>query len=90
MPPSGTKVKNGQTLRIRVTAAEPPTGWQAGVKQIQVEDLDRHTNLAPWDNPAPAPRPCGDAGLTHTIEAQLCGPAGRAGGAFKNYGARLS
>ena len=73
-PPSGTKVKNGQRLTIRVTATEPPTGWQAGVKQIQIEDVDRHTNLAPWDNPAPAPRPCGNTGLTHTIERSYVVP----------------
>ena len=73
-PPSGTKVKNGQRLTISVTAAEPTNGWQAGVKQIQIEDLDRHTNLAPWDNPAPAPRPCGNAGLTHTIERSYVVP----------------
>ena len=73
-PPSGTKVKNGQRLTIRVTATEPSIGWQAGVKQIQIEDLDRHTNLAPWDNPAPAPRPCGNTGLTHTIERNYVVP----------------
>ena len=73
-PQSGTKVKNGQRLTISVTAAEPPTGWQAGVKQIQIEDLDRHTNLEPWDNPAPAPQPCGNAGLTRTIERSYMVP----------------
>ena len=73
-PPSGTKVKNGQRLTIRVTATEPSTGWHAGVKQIQIEDLDRHTNLAPWDNPAPAPRPCGHTDLTKTIERSYTVP----------------
>ncbi len=73
-PPSGTKVKNGQRLTISVTAAEPTNGWQAGVKQIQIEDLDRSTNLAPWDNPAPAPRPCGNTGLTQTIERSYVVP----------------
>jgi hypothetical protein len=66
-PPSGTKVRNGQRRTITVTATEPSTGWQAGVKQIQIEDLDRHTHLEPWDNPVPAPRPCSNAGLTQTI-----------------------
>jgi hypothetical protein len=74
-PPSGTRVKNGQRLTIKVTATEPPTGWQAGVRQIQIEDLDRHTNLEPWNNPVPSPRPCGNAGLEWTIERRYEVPA---------------
>lgn len=66
-PPSGTKVRQGQRLRITVTAAEPETGWQAGIKQIQIEDLDRRTNLEPWTNPAAAPRPCANVGFSETI-----------------------
>jgi hypothetical protein len=72
--PSGTKVRNGQRRTITVTATEPSTGWQAGVKQIQIEDLDRRTNLEPWDNPAPAPRPCSNAGLTQTISRSYVVP----------------
>jgi hypothetical protein len=72
--PSGTKVRNGQRRTITVTATEPSTGWQAGVKQIQIEDLDRRTHLEPWDNPAPAPRPCSNAGLTQTISRSYVVP----------------
>jgi hypothetical protein len=45
VPPSSKKVKNGERLTIKITATEPSPGWQAGVKQIKIEDLDRHTNL---------------------------------------------
>jgi hypothetical protein len=67
-PPSGTKVKKGEKLKIKVTATEPDEGWQAGIKQIQIEDLDRHTHLSPWDNPSAAPQPCGHTDLTKTVE----------------------
>ena len=68
-PPSGTKVKIGRRLTIKVTATEPETGWQSGLKRIQIEDVDQHSNLQLWNNDAPMPRPCGNAGLTKTIEA---------------------
>ena len=68
-PPSGTKVKSGRRMTIKVTATEPESGWQSGIKRIQIEDVDQHSNLQLWDNDAPTPRPCGNAGLTKTIEA---------------------
>ena len=68
-PPSGTKVKSGRRMTIKVTATEPESGWQSGIKRIQIEDIDQHSNLQLWDNDAPTPRPCGNAGLTKTIEA---------------------
>ena len=68
-PPSGTKVKSGRRMTINVTATEPESGWQSGIKRIQIEDVDQHSNLRLWDNDAPTPRPCGNAGLTKTIEA---------------------
>lgn len=67
-PPSGHKVRNGQRLRVTVTATEPSTGWQAGIRQVQIEDVDRATNYPPWNNPAPTPAPCANAGLTRTVE----------------------
>jgi hypothetical protein len=68
-PPSGKKMKSGRRETIKVTVTEPESGWQSGIKRIQVEDVDQHSNLQLWDNPAPTPRPCGNAGLTKTIEA---------------------
>jgi hypothetical protein len=68
-PPSGTKVKSGRRMTIKVTATEPESGWQSGIKRIQIEDVDQHSNLQLWDNDAPMPRPCGNAGLAKTIEA---------------------
>jgi hypothetical protein len=67
-PPSGTKVKIGRRQTIKVTVTEPDTGWQSGIKRIQIEDVDQHSNLQLWNNDAPTPRPCGNAGLTKTIE----------------------
>lgn len=68
-PPSGTKMKSGRGQTITVTATEPESGWQSGIKRIQLEDVDQHSNLQLWNNDAPTPRPCGNAGLTKTIEA---------------------
>lgn len=67
-PPSGTKMTSGRRATIKVTATEPESGWQSGIKHIQIEDVDQHSNLQLWDNPAQAPRPCGNAGLTKTID----------------------
>jgi hypothetical protein len=62
-------MKSGRRQTIKVTATEPESGWQSGIKRIQIEDVDQHSNLRLWDNDAPTPRPCGNAGLTKTIEA---------------------
>jgi hypothetical protein len=68
-PRSGTRMKSGRREKIQVTATEPESGWQSGIRRIQIEDVDHHTNLKIWHNQAPMPRPCANAGLTKTIEA---------------------
>jgi len=80
-PPTGTKVKVGQRLTITATATEPtPTekqprpGWQAGIRQIQIEDLARHTGVAFWNNPAPTPRPCDHTDLTKQVTGSYVVP----------------
>jgi hypothetical protein len=71
-PPSGTKLKPGQRITLKVTASERYEDggydWQTGVKSIRVEDLTRHEGLPPWENENPAAQPCKDKTWTKTHE----------------------
>lgn len=62
-PLSGTKVRPGQRMTIKVTASEAYAdgnqGWQGGVKSIRVQDLTSHSDLPPWTNDNPRQQPCG-------------------------------
>jgi hypothetical protein len=61
-PRKGTKVKTGDTIKVRMEASEEygdtRMGWQAGVKKIQLTDESRNQVVPPHFEATGGPRPC--------------------------------
>ena len=61
-PRKGTKVKTGDTIKVRMEASEEygdtRMGWQTGVKKIQLTDESRNQVVPPHFEATGGPRPC--------------------------------
>jgi hypothetical protein len=62
VPPKGTRVKAGGTIKVRMDASEEygatRHGWQTGVKKILLRDESKNQNVSPHFENNGRPQPC--------------------------------
>jgi len=77
-PRKGTKVKPGDTIKVRMEASEeysdPRIGWQTGVKKIQLTDESRNQVVPPHFENSGGPRPCKEKQWKQTLEVTYTVP----------------
>jgi hypothetical protein len=73
VPRKGTKVSAGDRIRVRMEASEEyvegtRTGWQTGIKRIQLRDESRGEDVVPHFEDAGPAKPCGQKMWKQWIE----------------------
>ena len=77
-PRKGTKVKTGDTIKVRMEASEEygdtRMGWQTGVKKIQLTDESRNQVVPPHFEATGGPRPCKEKQWKQSLEVTYTVP----------------